>query len=398
MRVPAWSLTCLLVTVSLSVLGFIMPQPLMPVLRDRFAIADSQVGLITSAQSLGLMLAALLLPTWSDKVGRKPVLMVGHMCSAFGFFLQGLAINLRWSFKTFLFLRFITGASTCNPIFKAYIAAAVSGSGASQFMVYREAAAGLAAAIGPALGGLLTASVFGPASCLYAVAAAHLTASIILGTQVEEPKVPTALKTDSSEEKEELPQRFLNWKVGAIFMMSFFYVVGQMCFGTFFSLLMVDSFKIATKDVGVMMTKVSFIALGFQLFGYRPVQRRLGFTATGALGGFCLFLGFCGFGISGLIGPSLLFWVSAVLYALGNASFPASIPTLLAESVPRSRVGLAMGLDSVFNNLCRIIAPVLLGGAYTLSPTLCFTGAGSMVLVAVSILLVIQFGSRRQSG
>jgi len=386
------SMAFLLISVTLSVLGLILPQPLLPELRKVFGLMDAQVGLIVSAQSMGLMGAGLVLPMLSDRVGQRKVLYVGHVFSSAGYLLQGIAIAMRWPFKGFLALRFLTGCVTCNPIFKAYIGASVPQDRVPQFMVYREAAAQIAAVVGP-FACWFVSSYFSPACCLYAIAIMHLTASALLYNTKESRKKDSKSSASSNEDSN---GSFLSWTLAGIFVTSLFYVVAQMCFSTFFSLLMVDRFHIATRDVGKIMTKVSFLALMFQMFLYRPVSKRLGFTATSVLGGLSLFLGMSGFGIASLLGQSLsvFFWLSAALYACGNATFPATIPTLIANNVPPSRIGTAMGLDSVFNNLCRIVAPLILGGAYAMGPMYCFAIAGISVLVAVVLFIAIRLRSK----
>ncbi|CAE8647362.1 unnamed protein product, partial [Polarella glacialis] len=139
LRVSQRSVLFLLATSGLSLLGFTMPSPILPELRQRFSLAGSEVGLVNSAFALGMMFAVMVLPVLSDRRGRKPVLAIAMACTSVGFLSQGLAIHLGMNLRFFLLARFATGLfAGCNPIFKAYLADVVPAARLPQFMVYRE--------------------------------------------------------------------------------------------------------------------------------------------------------------------------------------------------------------------------------------------------------------------
>mmetsp|Transcript_70481 Transcript_70481/g.178283 ORF Transcript_70481/g.178283 Transcript_70481/m.178283 type:complete len:544 (+) Transcript_70481:90-1721(+) len=380
----------------LSLLGFTMPTPILPQLRDQFGLTANQVGMVSSSFAAGMFFAVMILPGISDTCGRRPVVAAALLMTSLGFLAQGLSLSLGLSFETFLWARLLTGLfAGCNPIFKAYLADVCPPNRLPQFMVYREASATLAFVIGPSLGGFLASSALGSAGPLLATAAAHLVACGVVAGLVEESvgarrASATKASNDSPEKAEE--DGDVKWLlILLVFAMSFVYVIGQTCFSAFFPLLMTDRFGDSPRRIGVVSTAFSLVALAFQVFGYRPVHKRLGLFGTGALGALCI-----GLGLAGLGTAAAPLWVAATAYALGVASFPATIPTLLAGAVPSSRRGLALGVDSIVNNLCRVIAPLLLAVLYARSSGLCFRTAGALMLLVVATLLAMRRHRRRQ--
>lgn len=379
------SLVVMLMAACLSLFGFTMPAPILPLLRDEFGLSATQVGLVSSSFALGMLFAVMFLPVISDRRGRRPVAAGALGCTAAGFLAQGLVLRLRlrltFGFQWFLLARFATGLfAGCNPIFKAYLADVVPAARLPRFMVYREASATVAFVLGPTLGGFLASSRTGPAGPFYATAAAHLVAACLVATCMEE-SIGLARAADPTSSSEESGHGML---VVTVFAMSFVYVIGQSCFSSFFALLMNDRFGKSPQDIGVLCTMFSLVALTFQLLFYGPMERCLGVCRTGALGAAGIGLGLAGLGIEAV--PLL---VASTLYAVGVASFPATIPTLLASAVPRSRRGFVLGIDSVVNNVCRIFAPFFLGTLYARSSGLCFQAAGSLMFTVVVMLLLL---------
>mmetsp|Transcript_68986 Transcript_68986/g.224891 ORF Transcript_68986/g.224891 Transcript_68986/m.224891 type:complete len:400 (-) Transcript_68986:155-1354(-) len=384
----------MLAAAGLSLLGFTMPAPIMPALRVQFGLSAGQVGLISSSFAAGMFFAVMILPAVSDTRGRKPVAVLALAMTGVGFLAQALVLSLGLGFQAFLLARFLTGLfAGCNPIFKAYLADVVPASMLSTYLVYREAAATTAFVVGPALGGYLATTSMGVAAPLFATALAQLVAACAVWALMEESiglrrgfggedgerRGGGAVDRSTSEDKR------VSWPlVLIIFAISFVYVVGQCCFSSFFPLLMNDRFGASPRDIGAVSTCYALVALSFQVLCYKPVSRRLGLLGVGALGALAIAAG-----LAGLVCDAVPLWVAALVYAVGVASFPATIPTLLARSVPSSRRGLALGVDSIVNSLCRVVAPLSLGVLYARSPGLCFQTAGVLMLSVVAALLCL---------
>jgi len=403
----------MLFTVTLSLLGFTMVQPVGAKLRDLDGLTGPQVGSIFSAQAKGLMIAGLAWPSMSDILGRRKVLIVAHILSAIGYLIQGVAIAEGWPFNRFLALRFVTGIVTANCVFKAYIGASVPAEKVAQVMVCREGAASVATVVGP----WLTSTVIfkccggGVDAVLYTVAAFHVLCAVLtwFTKEYHKPgsKAVGAVAKDLRKRLTSMWKRLTSmtsqglrklfsekwfWSLAGIYLSSVAYVNAQLTFASFFSCLLHDQLHVEVDSTGDIMGMVSGLKVLFLVFLYKPLRRRLGFDKTAVLSGLCLVLGMATFGKCQSLGTT--FWLAASLCAFGNTVLPSTVPTLIAQTAQPAILGTAIGLDSVFNNFGRALVPTLLGHAYDKDPGLCFRFASGSVLVSVMLFISVRLLNR----
>ena len=95
----------------LNLLGFTLAGPLTPELGTHFDLAGgAAAGSLTSAYPLGMLLALVLWPPLSDRIGRKPVIVCSLLGVGVGLCLQALAVAQGWPLWAFLGLRAASGA------------------------------------------------------------------------------------------------------------------------------------------------------------------------------------------------------------------------------------------------------------------------------------------------
>jgi len=139
-------------TVLIDMIGFGIVIPILPLYAQKFHADPTQIGLLFGSFSFMQLIFAPLLGRLSDKVGRRPVLMLSILGSAIAFFTIGLA-NTLWM----LFLgRMLDGMSGGNiSTAQAYIADVTPREKRGAAMGLIGAAFGLGFVIGPAIGGWL---------------------------------------------------------------------------------------------------------------------------------------------------------------------------------------------------------------------------------------------------
>jgi fucose permease len=85
----------------------------LPTLSEKFALSDSQKGLLFSVQNLAILLTILIVGPILDRIGRKPVLVLG----AFLIAISVVAIGLAPNYTMLLLVIFILGLGAgCNNI------------------------------------------------------------------------------------------------------------------------------------------------------------------------------------------------------------------------------------------------------------------------------------------
>jgi MFS family permease len=153
------ALAILFVVVFIDLLGFGMVIPVMPLYAERLGASEAWTGLLSSGYSAMQFVFA---PVWgrlSDRVGRRPVLLISIAMTALAFVLYGLS----GSFALLLVSRLFAGAATANiAIAQAYVADVTPPEGRARGMGMIGAAFGLGFVLGPALGDCCSSSSSSP--------------------------------------------------------------------------------------------------------------------------------------------------------------------------------------------------------------------------------------------
>lgn len=145
-------------TVLLDLIGFSMILPLLPFYALEFGASHAQIGFLYASYSLAQLVCAPLLGRLSDRVGRRPVLLVS-IAGGVGAYLLFAAAG---SYAVLLIARLFAGMAAGNyGIAQAYVADVTPADQRARAMGMVGAAFGLAFVLGPTLGGFL--APLGPA-------------------------------------------------------------------------------------------------------------------------------------------------------------------------------------------------------------------------------------------
>lgn len=155
-------LAVLLGCVFIVMIGFGITLPVLPFYVERLAEAGGasrqsvvlHVGLLTGVYALMQLFFAPVWGRWSDRIGRKPVIVIGIAGYALAQVLFGLANSL-WLLYT---ARIVGGAmsSAALPVTSAYVADMTTDKERARGMAWFGTAVSLGVVVGPAFGGLLS--------------------------------------------------------------------------------------------------------------------------------------------------------------------------------------------------------------------------------------------------
>ncbi len=138
-------------TVLIDLIGFGIVIPILPYYAQHFGAKGLGFGLLIGAFSGMQFLATSLLGRWSDRVGRRPIILATTLINFAGYVLFAFA----GSFWMLLVARLISGFAGGNiSAAQAYIADITTSADRSKGMGMIGAAFGIGFTIGPALGGL----------------------------------------------------------------------------------------------------------------------------------------------------------------------------------------------------------------------------------------------------
>ena len=151
-------LACLFVVM----IGLGITMPVLPFYVERLALAEGatrqtvviHVGLLTGVYALGQLIFAPVWGRWSDRIGRRPLILIGIAGYVVAQVLFGLATSL-WLLYAARILGGILSSATL-PVSAAYVADLTTDKERGRGMAWLGTAVSLGVVVGPALGGMLS--------------------------------------------------------------------------------------------------------------------------------------------------------------------------------------------------------------------------------------------------
>lgn len=372
-------------------IGFGIVIPVLPLYAEggSFHASPMQLGWLLGIFSLTQLIATPIIGKISDRLGRKPVLMVSVFCTSIGFVLMGAATAL-WM----LFLaRIIAGVSGGNiATAQACVADLTPADQRSKSMGLMGAAFGLGFVLGPALGGILNVHV-SPSAPFYFAAGLALCNFIFIAFCL--PETLPVDKRAHAGEKTSLSEVFADKKgvlLGTILAAYLASITGFTMMTALFALYNQKRLHFGANHTGYFLTYVG--VLGILIQGgllrrllNKPIEKPLAAGGSFLLAIGLVLLPFC-------TGALSLIWV-LVLIALGNGFV---VPTLngLASRCSSSQVqGRMTGLMQSAGSLGRFVGPLLamplsqldIPAHYGLAP---FWGGAVCSLIACFLVLTLS--------
>jgi DHA1 family tetracycline resistance protein-like MFS transporter len=379
--------------VFVDVLGFGITIPVLPLFaQDTFKAAPLQITLLQSVYFLAQFIASPQLGRWSDRLGRRPILLVSQAGTLIAFLISGSA---QWLWMLYL-ARVIDGFTGGNiSVAQAYLSDITDEKNRAQGIGIVNAAFGTGFLFGPAFGALM-ASFFGP-RLPYFVAAGVSLLTVSL-TFFKLPESLTAERRarmkprDGSQKKSRL--EFLRLPgVGLLMVIAFF---GQVAFFSFQSIWALWADKVlfaelspqaAQTGIGLILSVVGFTGVLTQALLVKPIVRRFGERTMIAGGMFIRSLPWLLMAFAPVIA---LIGVTAPLISFGNGLIVPGLIAILTYLVPPDERGYAIGLSESIQGLGRISAPLIAGWLFeNVSPgsPLLFAGLVGVFSAGLALLL-----------
>lgn len=142
------ALATVFLVVVIDLLGFGIVLPLLPFYAQEFAASAVTIGLLYSVYSFMQLIFSPILGSWSDRIGRRPIMLISTMGAIFAYTIFGLAESLGVLF----FSRIVAGTMGGNiSTAQAYIADVTNDENRARGMGLIGAAFGIGFVLGPAM-------------------------------------------------------------------------------------------------------------------------------------------------------------------------------------------------------------------------------------------------------
>jgi len=365
------ALSVLFSIVVIDLVGFGIVVPVLP-----FIIEESQA----SAGVLGLLVASyaamqfVFAPIWgrlSDRIGRRPVMLMTIAGSSAALLLAGLAVlesSISWLFVA----RVLGGAFAANiSVASAYISDATDESERTRWMGLLGASFAVGFTLGPAIGGLL--GPFGyqvPLLVASGMAALNLVwAALVL----QEP--PEHVLADEPQDRGAVLADPLVRKICRANLL-FSLAVAQL--ETVFALLMIARFDYDILGVAAILFGMAVVMGGVQGGGIRALAARFGERTLLHAGAILMTVAFLAIPFA----PSVaILLVPLGVSAVGRGICQPSMLSLASSFASPTTRGAVMGAFTSKASLARVFGPLLAGFLFDISMGLPFWLAGVLIVL-----------------
>lgn len=350
----------LMVTAFVDMIGFALIVPLLPFYATRFGADAFVVGLLMAAFAFGQMVTAPLWGRFSDRVGRKPVLILAQSISAVAFLTFAFA-DAVWLLFVCRILQGVGGGSL--GVVSAYVSDAVGPTERAKALGWITASTSAGVMIGPAIGSLTV----GWSTAAPGVIAAGFCVANMLFTwrwlrearAVDRSKPRPKPKRLLAEVAQVLrhpsvPVHSLIW-IYTAGMMAFMSMTGIM------ALYLDAEFGITEQTIGwfyVCVGAVSVVMRGLILGRLVQALGEVRVLRLGALG-----LGLGMIGVT-LVGTPLGFGLVMLLVPTGTALLFPCTTSLVTRHADPEAVGQTVGVQQAFGGISRLLAPIWAGAVF----------------------------------
>jgi MFS family permease len=372
-------------TVFIDLLGFGMVVPLLPRYVRAHDASSLTAGLLVASYSFAQFLFA---PVWgyvSDKVGRRPILILTLCGNVLSYALLAAANSLPLLFLA----RSLSGFFGANiSTAQAYVADVTTPQNRARGMGMIGMAFGLGFVLGPAMGGLFAHYIapWAPgaaASCLSLVAASFAFANL-------PESLPPELRARAHTRRHpilELGTALSQRRLAPLLILFFFLVFGFANLETIVPLFLEDRFGFDEAQTGGVFAFIGVCIAFAQGFLLSRLVRRFGEERLLRVGPLAIAIGMQGYWLAPTF-PILLLTIPIVAIGMGISN--PTVATLVSRRTPPEIQGRTLGLSQSLGALARALSPGLAGWLYGRFPRaqgsiVPFVWGGAVIVVGLVI-------------
>lgn len=375
------SLIILFSSIFLVGIGFSIIMPVLPYYAESMGANAFQLGMLITVYAICQFIFAPIWGTYSDRVGRRPVLLIGIIGFSVTFILFGFATQL-WMLYL---IRIAGGILSCAtmPTAMAYVgdSSSLEKRGAAMGMV--GAAMGMGMIFGPAIGGILSGIslafpfVFaGLLAMVNAVAVWFLLPESLASDQRVHRKIQRASLLEG------LQSPFI-----ILFLVILFASIGESIQHGTFALFTEAKLAFTARDIGWAFTAAGIVSALVQGMLVGKMINRFGEEKTAATGITLMGISFLLFTFTFNIPSSILFMA---FFAAGTGLIRPSISAAVSKRTLGAQ-GSAMGILQGYDSLGRAIGPAL--GGFMLDQGLNL-GYYTAIIISLLALTTLFIGNR----
>jgi DHA1 family tetracycline resistance protein-like MFS transporter len=369
-------LLIIFLTILVNLIGFGIIIPLLPFYAETFGASPMTIGLLFATFSIAQLVASPVLGSWSDKWGRRPVLIFSLIGTVVSFVMLATAQSLPMLFAA----RIVDGLSGGNiTTARAYIGDISTDENRAKMFGVLGAAFGLGFIIGPALGGLFAHISY--TAPIWAAAAITVVATLLAWLWLPE----TVHRVDAVSGSPWKALRELSARPGLrrLFTIDFLYWGSFAVYQTTFALFGARRFGFDATHTGYLLAVFASLGVIVQLGMVGPVVKRLGEQRALVIG---LIFAAVGWGGSALTYSLPVFIAMLVPGAIGVGLCNPTLNSLVSGAGGKHEQGRVQGAAGGLESLGRALGPIWGNGALQWLGEGAAYGSAALVLLGTAAL------------
>jgi MFS transporter, DHA1 family, tetracycline resistance protein len=363
-------------TILVNLIGFGIIIPLLPFYAETFGASPLTIGLLFASFSMAQLVASPLLGHWSDRWGRRPILIFSLIGTAVSFVMLALAQGLPMLFAA----RIVDGLSGGNiTTARAYIGDITTEENRAKAFGVLGAAFGLGFIIGPALGGLFAHISY--AAPIWVAVVMTVIATLLAWLWL--PETVHRVEAVPGSPWKALRELSARPRLRRLFAIDFLYWGSFAVYQTTFALFGARRFGFDATHTGYLLAAFGCLGVVVQLATVGPVVARLGERRTLIVG---LIFAAIGWGGSAMTHSLPVFVTLLVPGAIGIGLCNPSLVSLVSGAGGRHEQGRVQGAAGALESLGRTLGPIWGNGALQFLGEGAAYGSAAIVLLATAVL------------
>jgi DHA1 family tetracycline resistance protein-like MFS transporter len=358
---PPVSLLPVFLIVLVDVFGMTLVIPLLAIYAETFHATPLQATMLVSVYAACQLVSGPVIGHISDRVGRKPMLLISQIGTFIGFIVMARARAL-WMLYV---ARILDGATAGNlSLAQAYISDHTEPSQRAKSFGLIGIAFGVGFFIGPSLTGYLSAT-YSLTTPIYLAAVMSATSVLCTATLLkggpqshhafDDREAALRLRTYAKYfGRPGLRERLLQF---------LFFITSFSLFISGFALFAERRFTyqgrpFGPREIGYIFGYVGFLGIILQGGLIGRLVKRFGESTLVAAGFIALVIGYFGLGIASSF---TLLMLTGTLAAFGNGVIRPALTSLITQQAGRQEQGVVLGITQSLMSMASIVAPVVGG-------------------------------------
>jgi len=388
------ALYVLLLVVFINLVGFGLVIPLLPFYAKSLNASAWQVTAMFSAYSLGQFIAEPFWGRLSDRIGRRPVLIVTILANTLSYLALAFAPNIAWAFA----IRLASGFGSGNiSTIQGYMADVTPPEKRAGRMGLLGAAFGMGFVVGPTLGGLLPglAEAFGHSDTgrlafqIPLLTAAVLAAIAALGVFlfVVESRAPSHKDVPMERRRDHLAAAAGHPVLSRVLLVTLISTAAFAGMESVFGLWTQARFGWGPKQVGLCFAVIGIIASVGQGLITGRLARRFGEAKVLTTG---LAIIAVSLSLTPFVPTSAFVPLVVGCTAFGQSLVFPCVAALISRAAPSDKQGAMLGLNMAAGSLARMTGPMLAGPLFGLVVGGPYWLGAALMLPAVAFAWTIE--------